>query len=110
MGVFLSDGDPCDTDKMLEVFQVEFGPCGRSPYDVQFHTVGFGPNSQFACLQQLAALGRGSFQLADYDLDELCKTFTSISTTITQTRGENNDSTKAWASTIRFERPHQFVF
>lgn len=106
--VFLSDGSPCDTDAALQLFQTEFGPCGRCTYDLQFHTIGIGPDDQFAVLQQLAALGRGSFQLADYDLDELCKTFTSVSTTITQTRGAG--SAKHRLKNLWFERPHMFVF
>mmetsp|Transcript_146827 Transcript_146827/g.267643 ORF Transcript_146827/g.267643 Transcript_146827/m.267643 type:complete len:1031 (-) Transcript_146827:41-3133(-) len=107
--VFLSDGDPCDTDRMLQLFQAEFGPCGKCPYDLQFHTIGFG-SGEFACLEQLAALGRGSFQLADYDLDELCKTFTSVSTSITQTRSEMLHAAKSRLSNVYFERPRFFFF
>ncbi|CAE8660615.1 unnamed protein product, partial [Polarella glacialis] len=54
--------------------------------DVQWHCVGFGQLDAFVSLQQLAALGHGTFQHSCLSLEGLRGAFSSISSTVTETR------------------------
>ncbi|CAE8707920.1 unnamed protein product, partial [Polarella glacialis] len=85
--LFLSDGRPGDEVAMLTAFQQSvFGKMEANRPDVQWHCVGFGQLDTFVPLQQLAALGHGTFQHACLSLEGLRGAFSSISSTVTETR------------------------
>eukprot|EP00913_Durusdinium_trenchii_P014993 g14063.t2 len=80
--IFLSDGCPTGLQRhVLPSFQAV---AAENPH-VILHCIGFG-NCDFSILQQLAQIGRGSFNCADMDIDSLVNTFTTVSKTITETR------------------------
>mmetsp|Transcript_38581 Transcript_38581/g.111469 ORF Transcript_38581/g.111469 Transcript_38581/m.111469 type:complete len:1344 (+) Transcript_38581:26-4057(+) len=83
--IFLSDGRPGEWNrKAVHWFQWTFLPTSK---ELEVHTVGFGPDlNDFEVLQQMAHLGRGGFQVASLDQDQLRCAFTSIAASLTSTR------------------------
>jgi len=83
--VFLSDGRPGDWNRAaVSWFQRSLLPAFKN---LELHTVGFGPDENlFEVLQQMAQLGRGSFQVANLCADQLRSAFTSVAASITLTR------------------------
>jgi len=97
--VFLSDGQPGDAAPMLEYFQRVF--CG--PGCPEFHTVGFGDFDDFAYLQQLSALSRGTFQLAGRSTTALRLAMGTVSASVTRVAASDLSDRRSCA----FERPRR---
>ena len=77
---------------------------GQSAHHSALHRLG---GSDFAILQQLAQIGRGSFSRASMDIDNLVNTFTSLSKTVTQTRNSSHIQERV-ARTVTFDSAKRF--
>jgi len=95
--VILSQGQMCMKEKSAEVVQLQTMVANNPCLDI--HTIGFGCRKSLV-LQQFAQIGRGSFTNAATDMTTLVSTFTTMSTTITQTRARDRTGEKLMRSTF----------
>lgn len=101
--IFLSDG--CTGSLKNHVLPTFQQAIMDNPHII-LHCIGFG-GSDFAILQQLAQIGRGSFSRASMDIDNLVNTFTSLSKTVTQTRNSSHIQERV-ARTVTFDSATRF--
>eukprot|EP00971_Amphidinium_carterae_P075819 1498067-Amphidinium_carterae.1 len=80
--IFVSDG--C-SGSLRRTTLPQFQEVVIADPNLMVHTFGLGC-CDFSTLQQLSQIGRGSFLWASMDMNGLINTFTTVSTTITQTR------------------------
>eukprot|EP00913_Durusdinium_trenchii_P011502 g10800.t1 len=107
--VFLSDGEPTDSQQMLYTVQMELLPTRPRQKELAVHCIGFGagasaaalgsvPNQRakrwkgeqeddaFAYLYQLSAVGEGHFHRASASTTSLRGAFKAVTSTITASR------------------------
>ena len=92
--IFLSDG--CAAKLAGHVLR-DFQAMVAENAHMILHSIGFG-DCDFSILQQLAQIGRGSFNRAAMDIENIVNTFTSLSQTITQTRNTDEVQTRVTRS------------
>lgn len=106
--VFLSDGEPSDSQDMLNTVQLDLLPTRSRRKELAVHCIGFGTGASaaaggaaegrgrhkreeddkdvFAFLQQLSAVGEGHFHRASASTSSLRGAFGAVTSTITASR------------------------